>query len=384
MLLNKLESGYLEKFGQNKDQIFPEKSIGELTKLSILPNYTCNFSCSYCYSASGRSNKELDPAHASKVIDFFIDPARLKGRNLFMSVLGGGEPLLSWDVVKFAISYARERAAKYGFTLGIGLTTNGSVMSDEMIQFLKKHNVIVSISFEILEDVQDAQRQQYRKVCAVIDSLLANDVAVTVKSIITKLNVNRLEEMVAELIRRFPAIKKLKLQPVEDNAIFPTREELAQFYSDFTVNFFRALDLGEKHGMDVYCLAYKFADLTIDHYCGGEVCLTPEGTISICHRVSSPQEAHYSNFVYGAVSSENNLSFDTSKFKTLISHDAKTQEKCQNCIAKWHCGGGCLAQAHTYDEEKLDVICDWTRDFLKQILFRRFESDPQLMSKYLA
>jgi uncharacterized protein len=171
---------------------------------------------------------------------------------------------------------------------------------------------------------------------------------------------------------------------VEDNAIFSTATELAKFYSAFTPNFFRARNLGEKHGLDVYCLGYKFADLTIDHYCGGEVCLTPEGTISICHRVSSPQEAHYSDFIYGTVSTENNLSFDKSKFDDLIHHDAESNKKCHNCIAKWHCGGGCLAQAHTYDEEKLDVICDWTRDFLKQILFRRIENDPQLMSKYLA
>lgn len=351
----------------------PERSIHELTKLSILPNYSCNFSCSYCYAAAGRSPKVMDRENARAVIDFFIDPDRLRGRNLYIAILGGGEPFLSWEVVEFVVAYAREKTKNTGFNLGIGLTTNGSIISDEIIQFLKKHDVIVSISFEILEDVQDSQRQQYTKVCAVIDRLVENDVEVTIKSIITKLNVNRLEEMVAELIRRFPSIKKLKLQPVEDNAIFSSVDELAEFYRAFTPNFFRARDLGENHEMDVYCLAWKNIDYIMEHYCGGEICLTPEGTISICHRISSPKEVHYNDFIYGEVDNSQNITFDKLKFDNLIGFNIHNQEKCLNCFVRFHCGGGCLAQAYTYDDDKLDVICDWTRDFFKHLLIRRLK-----------
>lgn len=388
MLLNRLESEYLSKYNNTlktaigdlvqaehtKGSFSTERSINGLTKLSLLPNYTCNFSCSYCYAATGRSSKVLEKDHARAVLDFFIDPARLKGRNLYLAVLGGGEPLLSWDVVAYVIGYARERANATGFKLEIGLTTNGSVISDEIIQFLKKHDVIVSISFEILEDVQDLQRQQYREVCTVIDNLVANEVDVSLKSMITKQNVCRLEEMVAEMIRRFPSVRKLKLQPVDDNDMFPAAADLARFYDNFTRNFFMARDLGEKYGVDVYCLAFKNADYIMDHYCGGEICLTPEGTISICHRVSSPQEVHYQDFIYGDIDKTRQISFDESKFDKLISYNIDKKEKCQECFARWHCGGGCLARAYTYDEDKLNVICDWTRDFLRQTLLRRFSA----------
>lgn len=363
----------LLQYDRIKGYIPPERSINTLTKLSVLPNYACNFSCSYCYAAEGRSQKVLDRENAMAVLDFFIDPERFRGRYLYLAILGGGEPLLSWEVVEFVVAYARKKAYNNGFKLEIGLTTNGSVISDEIIQFLKKHNVIVSISFEILEDVQNFQRQQYRKVCATIDRLVANDVEVTIKSIITKLNVNRLEEMVVELIRRFPSIKKLKLQAVEDDAIFSSIDELAQFYHDFTRNFFRARDLGEKYDMDVYCLSYKNIDYIMERFCGGEICLTPEGTISICHRVSSPQEVHYNDFIYGEIDSSHNITFDESKFDHLIGHNIHHKEKCQDCFARFHCGGGCLAQACTYNEDKLDIICAWTRDFLKHLLLRRLE-----------
>jgi uncharacterized protein len=351
----------------------PEVSINALTKLSVLPNYSCNFSCSYCYAASGRSQKVLDRANARAAIDFFIDPGRLTERNLYLAILGGGEPLLSREVVGSVVAYARERASDKGFNLDIGLTTNGSIITNNTVQFLKKHNVAVSISFEILEDVQNSQRQQYGKVCTGIDRLIENDVEVTFKSIITNQNVNRLEEMVAELIRRFPSVKKLKLQPVDDDAIFRSTDELAQFYRAFTRNFLLARDLGEKHKIDVYCLAYKNIDRIMEHFCGGEICLTPEGTISICHRISSPQEVHYKDFIYGDMDTSQNIIFDKSKFDRLIGYNIHNKKKCLNCFARFHCGGGCLAQSYTYGEDKLNVICDWTRDFFKHLLIRRLE-----------
>jgi uncharacterized protein len=370
----------LLRYDRIKGYTSPERSISELTKLSLLPNYSCNFSCSYCYSASGRSQKLMDREKARSVLDYFIDPNRLTSRNLYLAVLGGGEPLLSPDLVGFIIAYAREKAVNNGFNLGIGLTTNGSVIDDDIIQIIKKHDVSVSISFEILEDVQNSQRQHYRKVCATIDRLVEQDVEVTLKSIITKLNVNRLEETVAELIRRFPAIKKLKLQPVDDNAMFSSAADLANFYDDFTRNFFRARALGEEHAMDVYCLAYKNIDYIIEHFCGGEICLTPEGTISICHRVSSPREVHYNDFIFGQIDASQNIRFDPLKFDHLISYDMHHNEKCLDCFARFHCGGGCLAQAYAFDEDKLAVICDWTRDFIMKILLRRLEYSTQEVS----
>ena len=60
------------------------KSINALglTKMAILPNHTCNFNCSYCYSASGRSNVSLKKDILDKALDFFINPQRLQDRTL--------------------------------------------------------------------------------------------------------------------------------------------------------------------------------------------------------------------------------------------------------------------------------------------------------------
>ncbi|MDD3875719.1 MAG: 4Fe-4S cluster-binding domain-containing protein [Bacteroidales bacterium] len=350
--------------------VCPSRKLNELTKLTILPTYDCNFSCSYCYAQEGRSTKILKKEDAKATIDFFIDPKRLAGRKIFLSVLGGGEPFMAWDICKHVISYARQRANKYNFTLGIGLTTNGSIINKEIIKILQENDVKASVSFEILPHVQNTQREQYKNVCTTIDTLCESGISVTFKSIITPNNVNLLDEMVVEMSTRFPAVKSLKLQPVEDSSMFSNSEELKLFFNQFSDSFFNALKKAEALGLDLYCPTYSNMNYIMEHFCGGEMCLTPEGSISICHRISSPQEKHYKEFVYGHVYNQK-MDFDEESFNNLIAHDMHHDEKCLNCFSKWHCGGGCLATAYTYDDDRINEICTFTREFMaKTLLFR--------------
>jgi len=255
--------------------------------------------------------------------------------------------------------------------LGIGLTTNGSVYNAGLSEIMIRNRVSLGISFEVLEDIQNLQRQDYDKVCSVIDKYLNDGVDLSVKSIITPDNVDRLVEMVEHLHLRFPKIRKYKLQIVEDASLFNDKDVMGKFYTRFTTFFFEAEERGREYGIDVYVLASKYIDTLIEHYCGGEMCVTPDGSVTVCHRISSPQEKGYHEFVYGKIGENKHISVDYERFKTLISHDIAGDPKCDNCFAKWHCGGGCFAQSYVYDKEQLDIICDWTRDFTKQILLKR-------------
>lgn len=61
----------------------------QYTHLSILPNLICNLSCTYCYSAKGRSKKEISIETLQTMLDFFIDKERVKSRNLSIFISGG-------------------------------------------------------------------------------------------------------------------------------------------------------------------------------------------------------------------------------------------------------------------------------------------------------
>jgi len=57
-----------------------------------------------------------------------------------------------------------------------------------------------------------------------------------------------------------------------------------------------------------------------------------------------------------------------------MNYDAFNREDCQNCFARWHCGGGCLAQASVYKPEMLDEVCRFTRELTRQSLLRKVKS----------
>ena len=349
-------------------------AANEIHKLSILPTYQCNFKCSYCYSIEGRQNKVLTHKKAMAMINYFIDKHRIRLSDLWLAILGGGEPFLSPKLTAEIIIHARKRAEEQGFNLGIGLTTNGSLYNEKLAQVMVQNEVSLGVSFEVLEDIQNLQRQHYDKVVAVVKKYMAVGVNITIKSIITPANVARMEEMVIEMHRLFPSVKKYKLQIVEDSALFANYEEMEKFYGDFSAHFFSAETIGRNLGIDVYVLASKYVDMLVEHYCGGEMCLNPEGTITICHRKSSPREQGYEDFVFGSVDDCGTVHIDTAHFQNLIAHNINSREECSQCFAKWHCGGGCLAQASIYNHDQLAIICEWTRNFTKAILTQRLHN----------
>lgn len=362
---------YIVNERSNHRTIISKHSPGEIHKLTILPTHQCNFNCCYCYSAEGRENKSLSMETAKAMIDYFISRKRTSLSDLWLAILGGGEPFLTPQLTARVIDYACQKAKEEGFNLGIGLTTNGSIYNEELAQCMIANKVSLGVSFEILKDIQNQQRCQYDKVVSVVQRYMDKGVDITIKSIITPSNVHLISEMVNELHRLFPKVHKYKLQIVEDAVIFANLQEMKQFYIDFTNNFFHAEEIGKRLNIDVYVLASKYVDMLVEHYCGGEMCLTPDGTITICHRFSSVREKGYSQSVYGKVDDNGIVCINNERFRRLISHDINARKICKHCFVKWHCGGGCLAQYSIYNDEQLATICEWTKSFTKEILMRR-------------
>lgn len=343
-------------------------------RLAILPNNVCNFNCSYCYSAPGRSGKVIGKDVLKASLDHFIDPARIKPPNkLFIAILGGGEPLLSWDLVTFILDYSTTLATRYGYTLDFSLVTNGSIMNDEIIQKLKNHPVEVSVSFEILEEIQNKQRGHYELVCKNIDSLIANGLAPKLRSTITPDNVTLQKQMVGEVINRFPGVGEVMFEFVTDAESFCSPNDIKAFYDNYIEHFFEACNMGLEKGLKIDCSAARNFNILVERFCPGEFALTPEGDISMCTRISSPLDKGYDDCVYGKIDETGNVQLNYEQFGKLADENVHSKEKCKSCFAKWHCGGGCMAQKYVYKDDILDLICEFTRSFTKRMILEKLE-----------
>jgi radical SAM protein with 4Fe4S-binding SPASM domain len=348
------------------------RRVEDFLRMYVLPNYICNFACSYCFSAKGRSKKTLKKAHLKSALDFFIDSKRVNSDLLSISYLGGGEPTMSWDVVKFGIEYAASRACQQGIEMMTTIVTNGSLINKDMVDTFRRYNVRPRISFEILENIQNKQRGQYDNVCCGIDLLCEGGVTVMVRSMITPDNVLLMSQMIQQLHDRFPKIKMVLFDPIISNVTFSNPEFTRSFYDSYFHHFLEARQLAGQYGMTLGCTPLRNLDMVVERFCTGEFCLTPEGTITICHQVSSPLEKSYDDYVYARVDEVGNLCVDKVKFGCLIEQNTiYSQPRCRNCFVKWNCGGGCMMQNNQYSDDVLDVICDFTRRFSKHLLLER-------------
>ena len=70
----------------------------------------------------------------------------------------GGETLLNFPVLKKTIAYARQRGAEVGKEVDFSLTTNGTLLKPEIIEFLAENQVGVTISIDGPREVQDKFR----------------------------------------------------------------------------------------------------------------------------------------------------------------------------------------------------------------------------------
>ena len=125
------------------------KRINTNTKaLCLHVAHDCNLRCAYCFASEGdyKTGRCLMSREvAFEAIDYLI--AHSEGRKSIEIDFFGGEPLMNFDVVRAAVAYAKEQEIKTGKQFYFTITTNGTLLDDEKIDFINRwmDNVVISI-----------------------------------------------------------------------------------------------------------------------------------------------------------------------------------------------------------------------------------------------
>ncbi len=340
----------------------------ELYQVDILCNYTCNFKCIYCYSAAGRSNQHTRFESVKPVIDYLFCSGKEQQNPYIINFSGGGEPLLDFELIRKTVTYIKEVNRGKSYRYDIGVVTNGSLITPEIVDFLQEHQVNMAVSFEILQRLQDKERGSYDRVTEHLDMMLERDYPFGIRTTFTPESVTCMCEMIEEVARRFPKLKKVVFDVVLAPSLFPTPEDLRVYYDTFLEEFYKAKVLASRHGIVLESVAVELLAMVRDRTCEGKIVLTPSGTISSCARVSSPKEELYDNYLFGKIT-DGTLCFDQHRFEQIIrQNNIYSQPMCHDCYAKWNCGGGCRLFQHSFDERFEKVRCDFVRKALRRQL----------------
>lgn len=179
-ILRMIEDGFLssnrvKKISHSENDILSCILNNKLQVITLQITRQCNLRCRYCmYSGSYTNRKHSDQTMnfemAKKGIDFLIN------RSIDSSRINigfyGGEPLLEFNLIKQCINYAKENIR--GKNLTFNITSNGTIMNDDIIGFFEEHDVNLMISLDGPKEIHDQNRRFAATDKGTFDNIIKN------------------------------------------------------------------------------------------------------------------------------------------------------------------------------------------------------------------
>ncbi|MCL1842958.1 MAG: thioether cross-link-forming SCIFF peptide maturase [Defluviitaleaceae bacterium] len=316
--------------------------------------HECNLRCAYCFAGQGNYGDRglMTPEIGKKALDFLIENSGSR-RNLEVDFFGG-EPMLNFGTVKEIVAYGREREAAEGKNFRFTLTTNGTFLSRENIEYINENFDNVVLSIDGRKHVNDKIRTihggggSYDKILPKIKALAdaRNHENYYVRGTYTRHNLDFSADVLhlADLGFKNISIEPVVAPPSEDYAI--REEDLPALFDEYD-KLAEELLRREKSGQGVHFFHFEMditggpciAKRVTGCGAGSEyLAVTPSGKLFPCHQFVGDEKFQVGDLDVGIIGNELTREFATCH--------VYTKPECAKCWAKFYCSGGCIATAH--------------------------------------
>lgn len=332
----------------------PERvADGTFRRCDLIVNNFCNLRCVYCHANSGEQpRRQMSFSVASQAINRVIEDVLLAKLPRFdVTLTGGGEPLLSLNLVRRIVEFCDLRAAQSGLQRKLAIVSNGC-FPNRLRTFLATNFDNVSISIDGPPEIQNKQRPfangkpSFGIVAENIDALRAlGKIGIGFRMTVSAESVLRLEESVLFLHDRWPGII-IGIEPLEftgrclaTNAQPPDLKVFAQHYVQI-------LARAKKNGMQIRSSLATFkARTTRLSFCGvnGRIFgVDPDGDVTACTRVCSKQDPLAKEFHFGHITQNGSKPLiSKSAYERLAHYIPDSVPQCCECYALSNCKGDC-------------------------------------------
>lgn len=353
----------------------------------------CNMACTYCYADEGKyggPRKSMPAAVAERALDYLMTHGDEKVHVTFF----GGEPLMNWPVLRQAVELGEAKAKACGKRISFSFTTNGSLLTEERVDWLAEHRVGVSVSLDGPDDLQDANRPfrggapSATVVRPKVAMLLARHRTRPVGARVTLTHGN------TDAIRIFDHLigmgfAEVGLSPVtsDDPAIFLDDAETRQLLADMATLAERAVAaavenryLGFSNVINLWQELY--AGTRKSYACGaglGMLSVSVDGVFAPCHRFNGDEDLRFGDLASGLDRARH------AKFLAEVHLDAKPG--CKTCFAQSLCSGGCYHEAKTRHGDHAvsnHHACDYVRSWISTAITtyaRVWAANPDFLEK---
>ena len=284
---------------------------------------------------------------ACEAIQVYTELLLEHGQRLLQIRYFGGEPLLNWPVLRESLRYAAKLARQHGLDLVVYPNTNGLLLTPAIVQDLLpyRESVRVIVSLDGIGDAHDAARHfrngkgSFTGVWEGIELLRRADLPFTISVTLGTHNLTRLRELIDFLLSK--SIHSMGIDPVRIVAMEHDPAAIADVVID-------AMAYGHERGFSVSGLwkgvAERMEEGATGAFCGGsgsELSVMPTGEIYPCQ--AQPMRL-------GTLADvESRALFATDAYRQVVMRVAGNLPACRGCEIEGMCGGGCGADALTFE-----------------------------------
>ncbi len=344
----------------------------------------CNLACRYCFERQSETKNSSEGVMSFDVfnrgLDFFqrlinLDKDRFNERKTI--IFYGGEPFHNKKLLFSAITEIQNRIKKGDLPVQSKMlvVTNGTLMNDEDIQFIKKNGVTVTFSLDGDRQASanrvypDGETLAWDKATETFKKCVEAGIDLNIACTLSPETIARQKEVLDYFIRI--GATNIGFNVILDNDIIQLNTDYDDKAADFVTTAYRTLSDNNitenrtRRRLDVF--KHKHPCLFDCNAAGGrQIAIAPNGDIGICHEHIMDKK-HF-------ITTIDDMEFDlkqSAEYKMWNKRSPLYIDSCQNCIALGVCGGGCVINS----ERKHDSIfipdqrfCKQTISILKNIL----------------
>lgn len=124
-----------------------------ITSAFLILTESCPMACTYCFVK--QHPRHMTFKTAMKSVNFLIKNAEDQNETPSINFFGG-EPMMKWDdIIVPVVDYIRK---EYCNPFGLSITTNGVLLNEERVKYLKDNNVGLLLSIDGNKTTQDINR----------------------------------------------------------------------------------------------------------------------------------------------------------------------------------------------------------------------------------
>lgn len=364
-IIQLISEGQLYSEDTYKDSLVDYKKRQTVVKaLCLHISHDCNLACKYCFAEEGEYHGRralMSLEVGKKALDFLVANSGSR-RNLEVDFFGG-EPLMNWQVVKDLVAYGRSLEEANNKKFRFTLTTNGTLLKDDMLEFINAEMDNIVLSIDGRKEINDLMRP-HRGGQGSYDEIVPKYLKVAesrnqdkyyVRGTFTRNNLDFATDVkhLADLGFQQISVEPVVAQPTDDYALrdedvdklCAEYDKLAKIYLEYRkagkpFNFFHfMIDL--EGGPCVYKRLSGCGSGT--EY----LAVTPWGDLYPCHQFVGNED-----FLLGNVDDGITKTDIVDEFKCC---NVYAKKECKDCFARFYCSGGCAANAYNFHGSITDV-----------------------------